>query len=136
MTRKLNKNNLSERLKPKIINNNNFPSDREIEEITKKVSAPNYPYANYILPDNAGFSEKIKYEIAQKILAYQQDNKLSYEEIAQKIGLTFSQTMEILRGNVAIFALDSLINYVEQLHLPLQVKITNQNQIKYQINKR
>ena len=59
MTRKLNKNNLSERLKPKIINNNNFPSDREIEEITKKVSAPNYPYANYILPDNANPTERI-----------------------------------------------------------------------------
>lgn len=98
--------------------NYDFPAEEIQKEIKKK------GVVNIVLPENAGFLEKIKYEIAQKILAYQQDNKLTYEETVQKIGLTLFQTIEILRGNVAVFSLDSLISYVKHLNLPLQVKIT------------
>src|SRR4051812_38103981 len=99
--------------------NYNFPAEEIRKELKKRKGI-----VNIILPENASFLEKIKYEIAQKILAYQQDNKLTYEEIAQRLGLSLSQTMEMLRGNTTAFALDSLINYVEHLYLPLQVKIT------------
>src|SRR5437763_11244183 len=99
--------------------NYNFPAEEIQKEIKKRKGV-----VNIVLPENASLGEKVKYELAQKILAYQQDNKLTYEETAQKIGLLLSQTTEILRGNIAVFALDSLIIYVENLHLPLQVKIT------------
>ena len=99
-------------------NNYSFPPTGDLQIMRTKKGI-----TNVALAENANLVEKLKYELAQKILAYQQDNKLTYEEIAQKIGLNLSQTIEILRGNVAFFALDSLIGYVEKLHLPLQVKI-------------
>jgi len=77
------------------------------------------------LPQNASLADKLKYEICQKILAHQQDNNLTYEQVSQKIGLTLTQTLEILRGNTTIMSLDSLTIYAERLHLPLQIKITN-----------
>lgn len=101
--------------------NYNFPAEEIRKEVKKRKGV-----VNIVLPENASLLEKVKYELAQKILAYQQDNKLNYEETAWKLGLPISQTMEILRGNVSVFALDSLISYVEQLHLSLQVKITIQ----------
>ena len=101
-------------------NNYSFPPLEDLKEMRERKGI-----VNIVLPENASLSEKVKYELAQKILAYQQDNKLSYEETAQKLGLTLSQTMEILRGNVSAFAVDSLISYVEHLHLPLKVSIVN-----------
>ena len=105
--------------------NYNFPAEEIRKEIKKRKGI-----INIVLPESAGFLEKIKHELAQSILAYQQDNHLTYEETAQKLGLSLSQTMEILRGNTATFAIDSLIGYVDNLHIPFEIKITNnQNQL-------
>lgn len=111
-------------------NNYNFPAEEIRKEIKKRKGV-----VNIVLPENASFLEKIKYELCQKILAYQQDNHLTYEETAQKVGLSLSQTMEILRGNTAAFAVDSLISYVDNLHIPFEIKITNnQNQLNIRNN--
>src|SRR5205085_10431134 len=99
------------------------------EEIRKEVKKGR-GVVNIVLPENASFLEKIKYELCQKILVYQQDNHLTCEETAQKLGLSLSQTIEILRGNTAAFAIDSLINYVDNLHIPFEIKITNQSEIR------
>jgi predicted XRE-type DNA-binding protein len=104
-------------------NNYSFPPTEDLKEMREKRGV-----ANIVLPENASFSEKVKYEIVQTILTYQQDNNLSYEEISHRIKLPLTQTMEILRGNIALFALDSLVGYAEHLHLPLQVKIIAENE--------
>src|ERR1043166_1754839 len=96
----------------------NFPLEKELKRIREKEGI-----VNIVLPKNATFLEKVKYEICQAILAYQQDNKLTYKGIAQKIGISSEQTIDMLRGNIASFALDSLITYVEKLDIPCQVKI-------------
>ena len=77
---------------------------------------------NLVLPENASLSDKVKYQISQNILAYQQENKLTFEEIAVRIGLSLSQTIEMLRGNTSTFVLDSLLAYTEKLYLPLQLR--------------
>lgn len=101
----------------KIINHS-FPPLKDLEEMRDKKGI-----VNILLPPNASFSDEIKYEICQKILAYQQDNQLTYKQIANSLGLSLSQTIEILRGNFSAFSLDSLVNYVGILSLPLTVKI-------------
>ncbi|CAG8526111.1 2818_t:CDS:2 [Gigaspora margarita] len=53
-------------------------------------------------------------------------NNLSEEVIAERLDLDKFTTAKLLRGYVESFALDSLISYVEKLHLPLQVKITSE----------
>ena len=99
-------------------NNYNFPPERELKRIREKEGI-----VNIVLPKNATFLEKVKYEICQAILAYQQDNRLTYKTIAQKIGISPEQTVDMLRGNIASFALDSLVTYAEKLDVPYQVKI-------------
>jgi len=51
-------------------------------------------------------------------------NSLSESEIASKLNLDRNSAARLLRGYVENFSLDSLINYVEKLHLPLQVKVS------------
>lgn len=99
--------------------NYNFPPERELKRIREKEGG----IVNIVLPKNATFLEKVKYEICQAILAYQQDNRLTYKTIAQKIGISSEQTVDMLRGNIASFALDSLVTYAEKLNVPYQVKI-------------
>src|SRR3954452_24333298 len=115
--------------KPKIITNNNFPSDQEIEEITKKVSAPNYPYLNYVLPDNASSAEKVKYGLCQNIARYKRENDLSEKELSQKIGVNKERLIDILCSKVYLFNLEELLTYFDNLHLPFEIKITNQPEI-------
>jgi len=89
---------------------------------------------NVVLPTSASFGESIKYEIGQRILTYQQDQKLSYEQIAELIGLSLSQTMEILRGNTAIFSLESLVNCVSALPLPLKFSFISSQQTQTRVS--
>lgn len=101
--------------------NYNFPPERELKRIREKKGI-----VNILLPKNATFLEKIKHEICQAILAYQQDNNLTYRKVAQKIGISSEQTIDMMRGNIASFTLDSLITYAEKLNIPCQVKIVSE----------
>ncbi|CAG8544408.1 10641_t:CDS:2, partial [Scutellospora calospora] len=74
--------------------------------------------------ENASVSEKTKYQFSQVITRYLVKNNLSESEMSQKLGLDKDTTAKLLRGYVENFSLDSLIAYVDKLHLPLQVKIT------------
>lgn len=107
---------------PKKKSSYNFPPERELKRIREKKGI-----VNIVLPENATFLEKVKYEICQAILTYQQDNDLTYQGIAKKLGISTEQTIEMLRGNIASFALDSLINYAEKLSISYQVKIIPDN---------
>lgn len=73
--------------------------------------------------EKASINEKTKYQFSQAITRYQIKNDLSETEIAQKLGLDHYTTARLLRGYTENFSLDSLIGYVEKLHLPLQVKV-------------
>ncbi|CAG8546371.1 14277_t:CDS:2, partial [Racocetra fulgida] len=50
------------------------------------------------LPENPTSLQKAKYELCQKILGYQEDNNLSEELLAKKLGLSKEQTLQILFG--------------------------------------
>lgn len=78
---------------------------------------------------NASVSEKTKYQFSQVITRYLVKNNLSETEMAQKLGLDKNATAKLLRGYVENFSLDSLIAYTEKLHLPLQVKITEESKL-------
>ncbi|RHZ36500.1 XRE family transcriptional regulator [endosymbiont GvMRE of Glomus versiforme] len=74
--------------------------------------------------EQASVSEKTKYEFSQVICRYLIKNNLSEEELAQKLDLDKDNTARLVRGYTESFSLDSLINYVEKLHLPLQIKVS------------
>jgi hypothetical protein len=49
--------------------------------------------------------------------------------MAQKLGLDKNATVKLLRGYTENFSLDSLISCVDKLHLPLQVRISEENKL-------
>ena len=108
--------------------NYSFPSEAELKEIREKVSNPAYPYRNKILSPNASGEEKFKYQICQAILVYQQENNLPVEEMAEKIEIPLTKTYDILLGKIKGFRLNELVNYLEKLHVPFELKISNNNQ--------
>ncbi|CAJ0829476.1 6288_t:CDS:2, partial [Entrophospora sp. SA101] len=63
------------------------------------------------------------------ITRYLVKNNLSEAEIANRLGLDKNATARLLRGYTENFSLDSLIAYVDKLHLPLQVKITEERKL-------
>ena len=105
--------------------NYTFPSETELKEIRERTSNPNYPYRNKILPANASGEEKFKYQICQAILVYQQENNLPVEEVAEKIEIPLTKTYDILLGKIKEFNLKELVNYLEKLHVPFELKINN-----------
>jgi len=107
----------------KRLNNNNYQYPERDKEIIAKISNPNYEVGNYILPENASMEDKFKYEICQTILTYQQENKIAYEKLAQQLDLPFAETMALLKKRVDNFTLKELVNYLEKLTIPCQVKI-------------
>ena len=42
-----------------------FPPEKELKKMCQKLSAPDYPYVNYILPDNANSQERMKYSLCK-----------------------------------------------------------------------
>ena len=64
-------------------------SEQELEQLLQELESPDYAGEGFwSLPENPTALEKSKYDICQKILAYQQDNNLPIEEVANKIQLT------------------------------------------------
>lgn len=103
--------------------NYSFASEAELKEIREKVSNPNYPYRNKILPVNASAEEKFKYQICQAILVYQQENNLPVEKVAEKMELSLNKTYDILLGRIKGFQLKELANHLEKLQVPFEITV-------------
>jgi hypothetical protein len=100
-----------------------FPPEEEIKKVLKRVEQPNYRRINIGLHPDATPAEKAKYKLCKGILRYKQENKLTTENIAQKLGLNTPQTEYILFSHIDKFHLDELINYADSLHLPFKLTI-------------
>jgi len=105
-------------------NVNPFGKEKEIKEVLRKLTNPNYQSSNLALPEDATITEKFKYEICQNIARYKLKNKLELEEMADLLNLDKSSMSKLLRCHIELFTLDSLITYAEKLTLPLQIAET------------
>jgi predicted XRE-type DNA-binding protein len=75
------------------------------------------------LPANASPIDKTKYKICEKILAYQQDNNLSIEEVTKRIKLTTAETKDIFHYHLNCFTLDRLLTYANRLFSPAEIEV-------------
>ena len=75
------------------------------------------------LGKDASVLEKIKYELCQSIVRYKRKEELDLKKIARLLKLDELTMNKLLHYHIESFALDSLINYVEKLNIPCQVKI-------------
>lgn len=96
---------------------------KAFKEYLQQIEQPNYPWVAKDLPENPTSLQKAKYELCQKILGYQEDNNLSDELLAKKLGLNKEQTLQILFGWIENFTLDSLIVYTNKLFSPTQIQV-------------
>src|SRR4051812_22855073 len=102
-------------------NNLNQKEEREFDQYLQKVKDVNYQGGSDDLPENATTLEKSKYQLCQKILAYEQDNHLITQETAQKIKLSVAETEDILHCRIEKFTLDRLVEYASKLFADLEV---------------
>lgn len=113
-----------------------FPPEKELKEMCQKLSAPNYPYVNYVLPDNANSNERMKYSLCKIILRYQREKELSDPELAKKLGVSKDKLIDILFAKVYNLELNELLTYFDNLHVPFEIKITNNQPLNNRDNKR
>jgi hypothetical protein len=124
MRKKINKRPLSKGLAELKTPYYPFPSIKELEEVRKELSAPNYSQINFVLGDNATPLEKSKYEICQNIARYRRENNLSEKEIGKKLGIKPTKKLECLFfSHINEFTLDELVEYASQLFAPFHLEI-------------
>src|SRR5437763_16992072 len=104
-------------------------NNKSFKEVLAEVEDPkNYRQGSWALPRNATPAEKTKYEICEKILGYQENNNLSDEAVARKLHLTQSELEDILFCRISKFSLDYLMNVVNKLFSPNEIKVVVETQ--------
>ena len=96
-------------------NNKSQYVDKEFKEYLNQLSSRNYQGGSWMLSENPTPLEKSKHEICREILLYQQESKLSDEELANQMELTMAETEDILYYRIAYFTLDRLVSYASKL---------------------
>ncbi|CAG8567454.1 12551_t:CDS:2 [Racocetra persica] len=101
---------------------------QDFKRYLQEIENPRYdgPDISQALPANASPIDKAKYQICEKILAYQQDSNLPIEEVARKIQLTTAETKDIFHYHLSLFTLERLITYANRLLSPREVEITKE----------
>jgi len=110
-----------------------FPPEKELKEVCQKLSAPDYPYVNYILPDNANSNERMKYSLCKTILRYQRENDISDTKLTKILGVSKDKLIDILFAKVYNLELNELLTYFDNLHIPFEIKITNNKETRQEI---
>ena len=89
---------------------------QKFKEFLKKVEDPNYQREiNRSLPANTTALQTTKYKLCKQILSYKLDNKLTREQLAERIQLSKAEVENILFCEIEEFTLDRLITYAERL---------------------
>lgn len=83
--------------------------EKNFQEYLAEIEDPkNVREVNYSLPENSTPEQKIKYKICKEILRYQRINKLTNKEITNIIGLSESETENVLYCHIEELDLDQL----------------------------
>ena len=94
---------------------NEFLSEEEIERMVKEMTRLGYRRVNQVLLPNASTEEKIKYELCQSIIQYTIKNKLTEEQLGEKLRINQVEAEYILFSHYDKLNLKRLIAYVDSL---------------------
>jgi molybdenum cofactor biosynthesis enzyme MoaA len=111
---------------PRINKKFTFPPEEELERVRKRIARPGYRRVNIGLLPDATEADKVKYHLCLNISRYQDKNGLSEKELAQKLGINKAKTEYILFRHLDKLSLEELIDYLEELHVPCELKINSQ----------
>src|SRR3954469_1596563 len=110
-----------------MVKNNNrsiFPPQEEFERVVGRAQK-NEKRTNFLLSPNATAAEKAKYNLCKTIARYERENNVSEQELAKKLGIAHSQVEKILFCHIDKLNLEELVNLVERLSMPLEMKINS-----------
>jgi predicted XRE-type DNA-binding protein len=82
---------------------------------------------NILLHPNASVAERIKYNLCKNIARYEGENNLTEKELAKRLGIAHSRLEKILFCHIDELSLEELVNYLEELAIPLKMKVNNKN---------
>ena len=102
-----------------------LPPQEEIERVCQIVNKPGFRRVNIGLMPNATEAERTKYTLCKSIARYQRKNNLEEETLAKRLGINQAKLEYILFCHIDKLALDELVNYAEELAMPLEVKINS-----------
>lgn len=98
---------------------------KSFQEVLQEIESPqDIGNGSWALPKNATNAEKIKYQLCQIILVYQQDNHLTDQQLIHKVNLTQGEIEDILYCRIAKVSLDNLVNSAGKLFFPSEIKVT------------
>ncbi len=101
-----------------------FPPQEEFERVVERVQKSD-KRTNIGLAPNASPIEKAKYDFCQTIARYRRENNLTEKTVAQRLGITSSRLDNILYSHINKFTLDELASYVNNLHIPFELKFAD-----------
>ena len=110
-----------------MVKNNNhsvFPPQEEFERVVKRAQKSD-KRTNIGLSPNASPIEKAKYDFCQTIARYRRENNLTEKSIAKQLDITLSHLDNILYSHINKFTLDELASYVNNLHIPFELKFAD-----------
>ena|ERR1044072_6371560 len=99
-------------------------------EIMERLSNDNYEGGNIGLPKNPTLEERTKYKLCKSILSYQLKNKLSLEQVAEKLAISEEELYDICRGKINDFSIVRLMNYLEKLLPNYDLLVVNKETIE------
>ena len=100
-----------------------FPDEAEIERVIKRVTQLGYRRINKGLFPNASEQDKVKHNLCQSIGDYCDDNQLSEQKLAQKLGINQEKLEYILFCHINKLTVEELIDYIDKLTGHLEVKV-------------
>src|ERR1044072_7488303 len=100
-----------------------FPPKEELDRVRKRIARPGYRRVNIGLLPDATEADKVKYHLCLNISRYQDEHDLTEKELAKKLGINKAKMEYILFRHLDKVDLEELINYLEELHVPCQLKI-------------
>lgn len=100
---------------------NNFPSNKELEQITKKLSKG---IASRPLPKDADNIDRIKYRLCERFVIYLNGQGVTQKALAKTIGIDEALMSKILHYHYKEFSVDRLIKYLSVIYPDIDLDIS------------
>src|SRR3954471_5072717 len=103
-----------------------FPPQEEFERVVKRAQRSDRR-TNILLHPGASAAERVKYNLCKNIARYERENNLTEKQLARKLGITHSHLEKILFCHLDEITIEELVDYLEELAIPLKMKVNNKN---------
>lgn len=98
--------------------------EKFIQDLEEKMQDPNYREGvSFSLPQNPTLTEKLKFDLCQKLIIYEREEKINLEEFCQRTKISEELANEMLYYHLDYFSLDQIVEAASNV-LNLKLEIT------------